>query len=111
MRYRLLLDENVERSVGARLESRGHDVERVESVSALGPGSSDREIAAFLDDANRVLLTYDDDFRAVRPEPPVLYVADETLAADTVAAVVDAIADHYPQSAVDGVTYASVEWL
>jgi hypothetical protein len=107
----LLLDENVERSVGARLDALGHDIERVDSVSALGPGSSDDEIAAFLDDANRVLLTYDDDFRAVRPEPSTPYVADETLPSDTVVDIVDAIATHYPQTAIDGLTYANTDWL
>jgi len=111
MSYRLLLDENVARSVGARLDALGHDVERVESVPSLGAGTHDEDIVAYLSDADRILLTYDDDFRTVTQGTPVFFVADETLGADTVAAIVDAIAGHYPQSAVDGVTYASTEWL
>lgn len=62
MSYRLLLDENIEHEVLHRLENAGHDVEHVDFIARLGKGTSDDEIARYSLDADRTIVTYDDDF-------------------------------------------------
>lgn len=114
MGFRFLLDENVERAVGTRLERAGHDVEHVDSVSELGKGATDRAIGAYSLEADRVIVTYDDDFVLSMDESAfsaVLYVGDETLSPDAVATILDAIATVYPQSELSGVEYVGDEWL
>jgi predicted nuclease of predicted toxin-antitoxin system len=111
MSYRLLLDENVERSVATRLADDGHDVERVADVPELGKGTSDEQIAAYADENGRVLLTYDDDFVTTEFGTPVCYVPDETVPGPELTAILRALDDHYPQSELDGVVYLSTDWL
>jgi predicted nuclease of predicted toxin-antitoxin system len=114
MAYRLILDENVEHEVFHRLENYGHDVEHVDFVPELGKGTSDRPIARYSLDTDRVIVTYDDDFvlkideddyRAVRS------VGDETLSTKQVADVVHAVTTAYPQEELDGLEYVGDEWL
>jgi len=111
MRYRLLLDENVERAVAERLRDTGHNVERVATVPDLGPGTDDERVAEYARDCDRVLLTYDDDFVPAIDGTPTLYVPDETLASDAVAGIVARIASHCPQSEIGGVVYAGSNWV
>ena len=62
MSYRVLLDEIVEYEVGFRLENYGHDVEHVDFVAEFGKGIEDERIADYSRSADRLILTYDDDF-------------------------------------------------
>ena len=45
--YRLLLDENLEHEVLDRLVNAGHDVEHVDTVTALEKDGSDTDLAAY----------------------------------------------------------------
>ena len=59
MNLRFLADENVDHRVVYRLDHYGHDVE---TVSALGKGTDDADIARYSFETGRTILTSDDDF-------------------------------------------------
>lgn len=114
MVYRLLLDENVEHEVAARLENTGHDVEHVDGVSRLGKGATDTALARYSVETDRTIVTYDDDF--VEEVPPDLYRAtlffeEDTMSSKEMAEVVDAMAEVYPHDEVDGLQKTGREWL
>jgi predicted nuclease of predicted toxin-antitoxin system len=110
--YRLLLDENVDREVGDRLAVFGHDIEYVTDVDELGAGTPDDALARYSTDDERAILTHDDDFVTTdHGADAVLFVADESMAAEDIAAVVDRMADAYPQEQVEGVQQVGREWL
>jgi predicted nuclease of predicted toxin-antitoxin system len=100
---RLLLDENTSgRSFLAQLRGAGHDVEA--SLARLGPGASDRAIAALAVSDKRVLVTRDcQDFLAMCAQfvehPGLLliygFVGKVTAASALVAAVAN-VAKTYP---------------
>lgn len=111
--YRLLLDENVERSVLHTLRNYGHDVEHVDTVAELGKQAPDGRIGAYSRDHDRLVVTYDDDFVVeLGPEEyrAVLYIGDATVRGPDVAAAVHRTSEHYPQSEMEGVVYLD-EWL
>jgi hypothetical protein len=113
MTYDLILDENVEHEVYYRLENYGHDVEHVDFVPELGKGVSDHPIAAYSRETDRIIVTYDDDFvleLADEDYRGVLYVHDASLSVETVADIIDTVAEHYPQSELTGVAYIGEEW-
>lgn len=60
--FGLVLDENTERDLKARLEELGHDAERVVEIDTLGPGATDREVVDYCQRTDRMLVTFDDDF-------------------------------------------------
>ena len=114
MGYRLLLDENVEHEVLRRLEDAGHDVEHVDLAPRLGKGVTDRVIARYSIEADRTILTYDDDFvGSVPPERyrAALFVEDQTMSAPEIVAIVDAMARVYPHEEVRGLQNVGREWL
>ena len=114
MGYRLLLGENVEHEVLRRLEDADHDVLHVDLAPGLGKGVTDRAIAQYSIEADRTILTYDDDF--VGSVPPgqyraALFVEDQTMSATEIAAVIDAMAQVYPHDEVRGLPKVGREWL
>ena len=114
MGYRLLLDENIEHEVLHRLTADGHDVEHVDSVPRLGKGTSDETIARYSLDADRIIVTHDDDF--VEDVPPnryraALFFADDTVSATEIANVVDRMSRFYPHEEVAGLQKTGREWL
>jgi predicted nuclease of predicted toxin-antitoxin system len=110
--YRLLLDENVDREVGDRLAALGHDVERVGDVDELGAGAPDEALARYSADDERAILTHDDDFvTTAHGAHAVLFVADESMAAEDVATVLDRMADVYPYEQIEGIQQVGREWL
>lgn len=114
MAYRLILDENVEHEVLHRLENYGHDVEHVDIVPELGKGTDDHPIAQYSYDADRVIVTYDDDFVLELSESDyhaVLYIHDAELSVKDVADIVHAISRHYPQDEIQGLEYIGQGWL
>jgi hypothetical protein len=58
MRYRLILDENVEHEFFHRLNNYGHDIEHVDFVSEPGKRTTDYPIAQYSQDTGRVIPTY-----------------------------------------------------
>lgn len=101
MAYRLLLDENFE---------------HVDDVPELGKGVSDERIAAYSTENERIVLTYDDDFKTefdAREYFAVFYVPEQSLPPGTVAAIVDTISEQYTQEDLvgQGVQYLGTEWL
>ena len=114
MAYRLILDENVEHEVLHRLENYGHDVEHVDFVPELGKGTDDYPIAQYSRDADRVIVTYDDDFILRVDEADyraVLYIHDARLSVKDVANIVHAVSQYYPQDEIQGLEYIGEEWL
>lgn len=114
MGYRLLLDENVEREVYARLAAGDHDVRHIDDVQSLEKGASDEAVAAYSLETDRTIVTYDDDFVDGVPSDTfraVLFFEDDTMPARSVARIVDAMAEAYPHEAVDGVQKAGKAWL
>lgn len=113
-RYRLVLDEGIEHEVLHRLEDAGHDVVHVDLVWELGKGSDDRSIANYSLDADRLVVTYDDDFVLELDEDEyrgVIFVADATMSAREVADILDGMAERYPQEQIRGIEMAGREWL
>lgn len=114
MPYRLLLDENLEHEVLHRLENYGHDVEHVDDLPELGKGATDRSIARYSLESDRIVVTYDDDFVLDLGDDEfrgTLYVGDRDMTTREVADVVHAVSRQYPQSQIDGLVFASEEWL
>ena len=114
MGYRLLLDENIEHEVLHRLTADGHDVEHVDSVPRLGKGTSDETIARYSLDADRTIVTHDDDF--VEDVPPnryraALFFADDTVSATEIAAIINTMSQFYPHEDIARLQKAGREWL
>lgn len=114
MPYRLVLDENVEHEVLDRLENLGHDVEHVDFSPQLGKGSTDEALARYSRETDRTIVTYDDDF--VRKVPSdryraVLLFEDQTLSAEEVVDIIDAMSLAHPHVDVQGLQKAGREWL
>ena len=112
--YRLLLDENLEHEVLDRLVDAGHDVEHVDTVTALGKGASDTDLAAYSRGTDRAIVTYDDDF--IEDVPPTeyhaaLFFGDVTLSAQEVATVIDNMSQLYPFEEVVGLQKTGRQWL
>jgi predicted nuclease of predicted toxin-antitoxin system len=114
MRYRLLLDENVEHEVFHRLRNYGHDVEHVDFISELGKGTDDHPIAQYSRETDRIIVTYDDDFVLEIDEAEyrgVFYVTDSAISVKRVADIVHAVSQEYPQSEIHGLEYLGDSWL
>ena len=114
MAYRLLLDENIEHEVRYRLENYGHDVEHIDYVPSLGKGATDTSIGEYSLQADRVIVTYDDDFVTdveVDDFRAVLYFDDVSLSPIEIADIVHTMSEHYPQEELQGVESVGREWL
>ena len=62
MQVSFLLDENIAAPLADKLDKAGHDAERVVNVSELGKGVDDTTICRYAVQANRLIVTSDDDF-------------------------------------------------
>lgn len=114
MTLRLLADENVDHRVVHRIDHFGHDIEHVDFVPALGKGCSDEAIAQYSEDENRLVLTNDDDFLTGFTDDDyrgLLFIADDSLSGDGIAAIVHAIGETLEAEQLDGVIYVSSNWL
>jgi hypothetical protein len=112
--YRLLIDESVEHEVYQRLENYGHEVEYVDFVGSLGPGSTDSQVAAYAQETDRLIVTYDDDFWTepdATDHAGVLAFEDATISAKGVADILHAASEHVPQDEIRGVRKLGREWL
>ncbi|MFD1572454.1 DUF5615 family PIN-like protein [Halorubrum laminariae] len=113
MGYRILADENVEQATINYLRKLGHDVERIDDVEALGLGADDEEIAVYGREANRLILTQDDDFFtriAVEDTAGILFQKDQALSAREVGDIVHELSEYIDQSDVM-LEYVSRNWL
>jgi hypothetical protein len=107
MTYRLVGDGHTERQVREYLVADGHDAELAVDVSALGPGTPDREIRRYALEADRLVITShegllrcDLDGRAGLPFQP-----DDELSAHEVATVVTRISDRIARNDITDRTY------
>lgn len=114
MSYRLLLDEHIEQEVANRLTDAGHDIERVQSVPALGAGADDEALAEYSLETGRAVLTYDDDFISAVDRDAyhaVLFVEDDTLTAREIVRILERMAVLYPYEELAGLQKIGREWL
>ena len=111
---RLLLDENIEHEVYHRLEDYGHELLHVEVSDELSKGDTDERLAEKSRLDSWIIVTYDDDFRDDFSEneyQAVLYFADQTLSAKTVADVLHEISTYYEQDELQGFFIVGQSWL
>ena len=111
---RLLLDGNIEHEVYHRLENYGHELLHVEVSDELSKGDTDERLAEKSRHSNWVIVTYDDDFRDEFSENEfraVLYFADQTLSAKTIADVLHEISRYYEQDELQGFLTVGQSWL
>lgn len=117
MSFRLLLDEMTEAGLADYLRKMGHDVERVVECPALGPGSHDRDVVAYAERDDRLLVTYDDDFLVdhdALDRIGVLFQAEGRMPAFETANVINEIATQVDQNAIaayDEPYHLSERWL
>lgn len=111
---RFLLDEHIEHEVLGRLENDGHDPVHVELTDELCKGADDSSLAAVSLQTERIIVTYDDDFRREFTEDDyyaVLLFGDEELPPDSVAEILDRVATHYTHEEVTGIQTVGRSWL
>ena len=111
---RLLLDENIEHEVYHRLENYGHELLHVEVSDELDKGDTDERLAEISRLDDWIIVTYDDDFRDDFTETDyrgVLYFAEQTLSAKTVADVLHEISIYYEQDDLRGFLTVGQSWL
>lgn len=114
MSLRVLADENIDHRTVHRLEHYDHDVEHVDFVATLGKGTDDARIARYSLDADRLVLTSDDDFLTDFTDDEyrgLLFIEDETLSTATVADIAPTIAETVDHDRIEGVLYVSPNWL
>ncbi len=75
----LIADEDVPRPVIAKLRARGYDVYAIDEEMK---GELDQDVLAVARETNRVLVTFDDDFKELAQDadthPGVLYITTRT---------------------------------
>lgn len=86
---RLLLDENVKRSIHDLLTQEGHDVLRVQDAIALG--TVDEAVVEYCLAEDRFLLTNDDDLLTFDDRPGILFLDDQTASPRAVATAVQRV--------------------
>lgn len=117
MAFRLLLDEMTEGSLADYCEKLGHDVDRVVDVPELGSGADNADVVAYARRADRLLVTYDDDFLAeydALDRIGVLFQAADRTSPFETANVIDAVSEHLEQPAVvesDEPVHLTANWL
>ena len=116
MAFRLLLDEMTERRLAELLATREHDVERSVRVDELGRGTDDATIVAYAARAERLLVTYDDDFLdpSVLGRIGVLVQPNERTSSFRTANMIDGVATAMAQEQVvdhDDAVYLGERWL
>ena len=111
---RFLLDENIDREVRSRLQSRGFDAEQVGMDSAVDKGATDTTLAEFSETQERVIITHDDDFVSGFSRMDyycVLLFEDTGITAAEIAEVVQRVTDAYPENELRGLQKVGREWL
>lgn len=89
-------------------------MEHVDFLPSLGKGTDDVSIAEYSLEADRLIVTYDDDFVLKIDEQnyrAVLYINGVSLSVKTVADIVHSVSEHYPQEEIQGLVYLGSEWL
>jgi predicted nuclease of predicted toxin-antitoxin system len=101
-----------------RLRHYGHDVVHVDRSEDLEKGDADDALAAFSREREFVIVTYDDDFRddfrddfSGSEYRAVLYIPDQTLAAEQIADALHEISTYYGQDELDGFLTVGRSWL
>lgn len=111
---RFLLDENLEHEVYHRLQNYGHDVLQVEVSDKFSKGDTDEKLAEVSRTEDRIIVTYDDDFRDNFSEDDysaVLFFADQSLSANKVADILHNISTYYEQEQLVGFMTVGKSWL
>ena len=111
---KLLLDENIEHEVYHRLEKYGHELLHVEVSDELSKGETDERLARKSRPDGWIIVTYDADFRDDFSDTEyraVLYFADQTLSAKTIADVLHEISTYYEGEELHGFLTVGRSWL
>lgn len=101
-------DENIKRSITTLLEQEGYDVVRVQDELEIG--FEDEAIVRFCREANRVLLTNDDDFFEFNDHPGILFLDEQRTPPRTVVTAVQRIDRHVADTA-DQVWHVPDGWV
>jgi predicted nuclease of predicted toxin-antitoxin system len=112
--YRILADENVDQPLVTGLREAGHDIEHVDHHPDLGKGTDDETIATYAIEADRLLLTNDDDFLRefdAGDRPSLLFIDADDLTDSEIRAVVKEIATTVPQAEIEDLLFVSRNWL
>jgi predicted nuclease of predicted toxin-antitoxin system len=110
----LLLDEMVEHEVMHRLENFGHDVEHVTVHNNICRGDSDRTLAEYSLEAERIVVTYDSDWVENLSDDQfhcAIVIGNERLSAKEVSQIVHNMCRTYPESQFRGLQKAGQNWL
>lgn len=113
MAYRIIADENVEPATINYLRKLGHDVEQVGDIGSLGYSATDRAIAAYARDTDRLTLTQDDDFfteLSVEDTAGVLFQKDQTLSGREVGDIIHEMCQYLDQRVIT-LEYVGRNWL
>lgn len=115
MRLSLLLDENVERDLGRKLERAGHDVQHVVDVPALGPGAPDDAVRSYAREHDRIIVTHDDHFADPADADRhvgVFYCPNQHVETFDLLRIVEAITEaHVRRERLPPVVFLSTNWL
>ena len=114
MQVSFLLDENIAAPLAVKLDKAGHDVVRVVDASELGEGVDDTTIRLSAVEADRLIVTSDDDFvrMPVDTHSGVFYVPDQSLPAHELYHIIQHVVDAFPnRAAMETVTYITTDWL
>ena len=114
MQVSLLLDENIAAPLAAKLDKAGHDVVRVVDEKELGEGVDDTAIRRYAVEADRLIVTSDNDFvqMPVEAHSGVFYVPDQSLPAHELYHIIQHVIDAFPnRAAMETVTYITTDWL
>jgi len=114
MQVSFLLDENIPAALADKLDKAGHDVERVVDVSELGEGVDDTMLRLYAVEADRLIVTNDDDFVQMPADSHsgVFYVPDQSLPPHELYRIIQRVIETFPdREAMETVTYITTDWL
>lgn len=114
MALRLLLDEDTERELAAKLSKAGHDIERVVAVTTLGSGTSDTEICEYSLATERIIITHDKDYLEFSSDSHagVFFVPDQRLSAHRLFTIIQAVERaHTSADDLASVIFLTEQWV
>lgn len=114
MKLQILLDEQTDTKLQSILKNYGHNTKHILNIENLGKGSTDKEIAKYSKNNNRIILTYDNDFILNIQKTEyfgVLYNDKSELPPYKIACIIDTMSKYYQLKDFKGINYLDKKWL